>query len=59
MKRTHLVSEADWVTARGSGEVIGTYMILDLMPKGRNESGAMDWIKRHDEYDGEKKRKAG
>jgi predicted dithiol-disulfide oxidoreductase (DUF899 family) len=43
----------------GTGEVLGTYMILDLMPKGRNESGAMDWIRRHDEYEQEKKRKAG
>lgn len=36
--------------ARGDEDVMGTYMILDIMPKGRNESGTMDWVKRHDEY---------
>ncbi|HET6158119.1 MAG TPA: thioredoxin family protein [Dongiaceae bacterium] len=42
----------------GSAEVLGTYMILDLMPNGRNETGPMAWVKRHDEYEGER-RKAG
>jgi predicted dithiol-disulfide oxidoreductase (DUF899 family) len=37
--------------ARGDEDVMGTYMILDIMPKGRNESGTMDWVKRHDEYE--------
>lgn len=40
---------------RGNEEVIGTYMLLDLTPKGRNENGPhhnlMDWARRHDEYD--------
>jgi predicted dithiol-disulfide oxidoreductase (DUF899 family) len=41
--------------ARGAEELITTYMVLDLTPKGRNETGPhhnlMDWVKRHDEYD--------
>lgn len=41
--------------ARGSEEVIGAYMLLDLTPLGRNETGPngnlTDWVKRHDEYD--------
>jgi predicted dithiol-disulfide oxidoreductase (DUF899 family) len=36
---------------RGGEELIGTYMILDRAPLGRNESGNMgDWMRRHDEY---------
>ena len=37
--------------ARGPEELIGTYMILDRAPKGRNEKEIMDWMRRHDEYD--------
>jgi predicted dithiol-disulfide oxidoreductase (DUF899 family) len=41
--------------ARGNEEVIGAYMLLDMTPKGRNETGPngnlMDWVKRHDQYD--------
>jgi predicted dithiol-disulfide oxidoreductase (DUF899 family) len=41
---------------RGTEEVIGAYMYLDLTPNGRNENGPyhamMDWMKRHDEYEG-------
>jgi predicted dithiol-disulfide oxidoreductase (DUF899 family) len=36
--------------ARGDERGLGAYMYLDLTPKGRNESGAMSWVKRHDEY---------
>ena len=40
--------------ARGAEELLGTYMVLDLTPKGRNETGPnynlMDWVRRHDEY---------
>ncbi|EJL27188.1 hypothetical protein PMI01_03960 [Caulobacter sp. AP07] len=36
---------------RGSEELIGTYMILDRAPLGRNEAGVMDWMRRHDEYE--------
>ena len=40
---------------RSAEELITTYMVLDLTPKGRNENGPhhnlMDWVKRHDEYE--------
>ena len=40
---------------RGGEAVLGTYAILDMTPKGRNESGPggdlVDWVKRHDSYD--------
>jgi len=37
--------------ARGPEELIGTYMILDRAPKGRNETKGMSWMRRHDEYE--------
>jgi len=40
--------------ARGSEELLTTYMVLDLTPKGRDENGPNhnlgDWVKRHDQY---------
>lgn len=36
--------------ARGGEEMIGTLMILDNAPKGRNEGHTMDFVRRHDEY---------
>jgi predicted dithiol-disulfide oxidoreductase (DUF899 family) len=40
---------------RGGEELATTYMVLDLTPKGRNETGPhhdlMDWVRRHDEYE--------
>ena len=36
--------------ARGPEELIGTLMILDRAPKGRNETTIMDFVRRHDEY---------
>ena len=36
--------------ARGPEELIGTLMILDRAPKGRNEKKTMDFVRRHDEY---------
>ena len=36
--------------ARGLEEWIGTLMILDRAPMGRNEKTTMDWVRRHDEY---------
>lgn len=37
---------------RGGEDLIGTYMILDRAPLGRNEAGDMgDWMRRHDEYE--------
>jgi predicted dithiol-disulfide oxidoreductase (DUF899 family) len=37
--------------ARGLEELIGTLMILDRAPKGRNETKTMDFVRRHDEYE--------
>ena len=41
--------------ARGAEELLGTYMVLDVTPKGRDETGPnhnlMDWVRRHDEYE--------
>ena len=35
--------------------MLGTYNILDLMPKGHNETGPnynlTDWVRHHDRYD--------
>ena len=40
---------------RGGDLMLGTYIILDLMPKGRNETGPnhnmTDWVRHHDRYD--------
>lgn len=41
--------------ARGPEELIGTLMILDRAPKGRNEEGTMDFVRRHDEYEDQPK----
>lgn len=41
--------------ARGNEELLTTYMVLDLTPKGRDETGPgrnlTDWVRRHDEYE--------
>ncbi|MCQ1569763.1 thioredoxin family protein [Neorhizobium galegae] len=37
--------------ARGGEELIGTLMILDRAPLGRNEESTMNFVKRHDEYE--------
>lgn len=37
--------------ARGPEQLIGTLMILDRAPRGRNEGGTMGFVRRHDEYD--------
>ena len=39
--------------ARGLDMLIGTYQVLDLMPKGRDEDAlefSMAWVKHHDRY---------
>jgi predicted dithiol-disulfide oxidoreductase (DUF899 family) len=39
--------------ARGLDSLVGTYDLLDLVPKGRDENNfdfTMDWVRRHDEY---------
>jgi len=39
---------------RGAEEVLSTYMLLDLTPQGRNETGPYgnlgDWVRHHDRY---------
>ncbi|MBB2969618.1 thioredoxin family protein [Mesorhizobium sp. RMAD-H1] len=44
--------------ARGAEELIGTFMILDRAPKGRNETTIMNWVRRHDEYENAPKQQA-
>jgi predicted dithiol-disulfide oxidoreductase (DUF899 family) len=42
---------------RGSESMISAYAILDMMPKGRNETGPnpmLSWVRRHDSYDNSK-----
>lgn len=40
--------------ARGAEELLSTYIVLDLTPKGRNESGPnhdlTEWVRHHDKY---------
>ena len=38
--------------ARGLDMLVGTYNLLDLVPKGRGENpeSTMDWVRRHDDY---------
>jgi predicted dithiol-disulfide oxidoreductase (DUF899 family) len=36
---------------RGPEELIGTLMILDRAPKGRNEKATMDFVRRHNDYE--------
>jgi predicted dithiol-disulfide oxidoreductase (DUF899 family) len=36
---------------RGVEVMMGTYNMLDLAPKGRNEKSGMSWVRRHDEYE--------
>jgi predicted dithiol-disulfide oxidoreductase (DUF899 family) len=40
--------------ARGLDILLGTYNVLDLVPKGRDEAGlkhSMAWVRHHDKYD--------
>jgi predicted dithiol-disulfide oxidoreductase (DUF899 family) len=40
---------------RGGEEILATYMLLDMAPLGRNETGPAgnltDWVRHHDRYD--------
>jgi predicted dithiol-disulfide oxidoreductase (DUF899 family) len=37
---------------RGVEAMMGTYSLLDLTPKGRDErDGPMAWVRHHDRYD--------
>ena len=40
-----------WVSSFGADLLLGAYNWLDLTPKGRNEKGPMDWVRRHDLYE--------
>ena len=44
--------------ARGLEELVGTLMLLDRAPKGRNEGTTMDFVRRHDEYEDAPRRRA-
>lgn len=37
--------------ARGLEDMLGTLLLLDRAPLGRNENGLMSWVRRHDEYE--------
>lgn len=42
------------VYARGLDPLVGTYTLLDFVPKGRDEDGlpfSMAWVRHHDRYD--------
>ncbi|MFP3890797.1 thioredoxin family protein [uncultured Ralstonia sp.] len=41
--------------ARGLEDLLATYQMLDRAPMGRNETKGMDWVRRHDEYEGASK----
>jgi predicted dithiol-disulfide oxidoreductase (DUF899 family) len=42
--------------ARGYEMIDSTYMLLDMTPKGRNETTNLaEWVRRHDEYDDRKR----
>jgi len=36
--------------ARGAEDTMSTLMILDRAPLGRNETGTLSFVRRHDEY---------
>ncbi|MBH0236381.1 DUF899 domain-containing protein [Methylobrevis albus] len=36
--------------SRGADLLIGAFNWLDIVPKGRNETGTMSWVKLHDDY---------
>jgi predicted dithiol-disulfide oxidoreductase (DUF899 family) len=38
---------------RGVEAMMGTYSLIDLTPKGRDEEeiGGMGWVKHHDKYE--------
>lgn len=47
---------------RGVEVMMGTYSLLDLTPKGRDEEGGkcvMDWVRHHDRYEPAPEAKAG
>jgi predicted dithiol-disulfide oxidoreductase (DUF899 family) len=47
--------------ARGDEALLGAFAFLDMAPKGRDETGTMSWVRLHDEYedDGRRRPEAG
>jgi predicted dithiol-disulfide oxidoreductase (DUF899 family) len=48
--------------ARAGDILIGAHNWLDLTPRGRNEQGTMNWVRRHTDYsdtDGERRGTSG
>jgi predicted dithiol-disulfide oxidoreductase (DUF899 family) len=42
------------MVGRGLDILMGTYNLLDLVPKGRDEDGlafSMSWVRHHDRYE--------
>jgi predicted dithiol-disulfide oxidoreductase (DUF899 family) len=43
-----------WTSGRGDEGLLGTYALLDMVPKGRDETGPRrnltDWVRHHDRY---------
>jgi predicted dithiol-disulfide oxidoreductase (DUF899 family) len=39
--------------ARGVEVLLGAFHFLDFVPKGRNETSTMNWVRHHDQYDRE------
>lgn len=36
---------------RGAEQALGAFSFLDMVPKGRNETSIMSWVRLHDEYE--------
>jgi Bacterial protein of unknown function (DUF899) len=62
LEHPRIVSRVEWLNdrkillARGGEFLIGAYSYLDLVPKGRDETGlpfTMAWVRHHDRYSNE------
>ena len=52
LKRVGLRDDPPALALRGIDALNVAYQYLDLVPKGRDETGeAMNWLRRRDEYD--------
>lgn len=38
--------------ARGTDNILGAHILLDMTPRGRNEETTMDWVRLNDQYGG-------
>lgn len=53
-KHTNAVYHTYSTYGRGLDKLIGAYHFMDMVPKGRDETGlayTMEWLRRHDEYE--------